>query len=127
MKADFGRSKKSDDLHGIKSGDFETMMKMRKKQLPDIEKSINDMLKDYDGGLVAVIRISEDENGKADGDSMFLGGVSHISTQIRMGKALSKASDKMLEMILEACKGDPKMMLGVAKEMMEELERNMED
>jgi hypothetical protein len=127
MKADFGRDKKA-KLAGdgdLMAGSYGDMLKLRAKKLPEIEETINELLKDYHGEMITIIKIQEDENGKPDGHRIFIGGVGHISTQMALAKAFSGASDELRDKLLESCKDNPKAMVAIAKEMLNEIMEDM--
>lgn len=123
MKINFNDSKNEDDSFiGLKAGNYESMMKMRKKQVPAIEKSIQDIFKDYSGESVTIILQREDENGMPDHVSIVMAGVSRMECQIAMAKALDKASDKAMEVLIESAKGDPKALIAIAKAVINDTE-----
>lgn len=108
MKANFGKNnKKSTNKHDVYTGGFETMMKQRKEKLPELEEAINEMLEDYDGGAICIVRIKEDENGDAEGHQLFVGGVSKLEAQMSLGVALEKTSDDIRQKLIDAIKEDP--------------------
>lgn len=117
MEMDFtgkrkGKGRKKDTHTRIQEsvkGGYEGMIKKRKAEMGHIEKEVNTILKDYDGEMLAIIRITEDENGKPEATHAYIGGVASIEAQLKMGKALSEAADNMRDILLDAVKGDPKM------------------
>lgn len=123
MKVNFSSSNNSgkDKASKIQAGTYEDMIKMRKKQLPELEETIQEVLKDYDGGMIAIMQVKEDENGMGEGHSVFIGGVGHVSTQIQMGKALMQASDQIRDLMIESAKGDPKALKGILGALVEEM------
>ena len=126
MNINFSNDKNGTSKATMKEGTFEDMVKMRKKQLPEIQASIQEMFKDYDGGMVAILTVKEDENGHAEGHNLFIGGVAHISQQLQMGKAFSQASDQMRDMLIENAAGNPKalkaVLMGLVSEMISDLD-----
>lgn len=125
MKADFGRNKKSKGsktfISEVSSGDFEHMMKHREDHLPEIEKQINKVLKDYDGGSITIIVQREDENGMPDHTELLMAGTASIESQIAMAQAIRKAADSAMEVLMESCKGNTSAMLRLAALMMDEI------
>lgn len=121
MNIDFDGKGKNKRGASMVEGSYEDMVKMRKKQLPEIKDEIQKMFKNYDGGLVAIITMDEDENGKSEGHSLFIGGVAHISTQLALGKALSEASEKMAEMLVDKASGNPHAMKSIVSELLEKM------
>lgn len=125
MKINFnsnGKKGKGYDSELI-GGNYEDMLKMRKKQLPKIQESIQDALKDYDGTSIAIIVMKEDENGMPDGSQVVMAGVSRMESQLAMGKALSTAADKTMEILMEGAKGDVKAMLAIASALVNVIEK----
>lgn len=94
-------------------GSYEKMLIERKKNLPNIEKSINELLEDYDGRSIAVIVIDEDENGDPTGSRAVITGVSSAESSIVLSKSLSEnASDLLKTVVNHAAKSnDPYEML----------------
>jgi tRNA/tmRNA/rRNA uracil-C5-methylase (TrmA/RlmC/RlmD family) len=122
MKADFGKKKKTNqDEHNMFKGGYEQMVKERKKKLPELEAAINDVLKDYDGGTIAIITIKEDENGDAEGHSLFIGGVSKLETQIALGRSFIDASEEIRDKLLDVVKENPQAFGTVLSALLEEL------
>lgn len=113
MKVNFN-GKNSDEESVLVGGNYQDMMKMRKKQLPKFKDSIQDALKDYDGASIALIVMREDENGMPDGSHILVAGCSRMEVQIALAKALDSASSKTMEMIMESASGDVKAMLAIA-------------
>jgi hypothetical protein len=108
--------KKTKGKSSVKSGSFEDMIKARAKNKAEIEENIRGILADYDGGLIAIVRVGEDENGEANTQSTFVGGTAGMSSQIRMIKALSDSGDRLLETTLQEAKGDPEALLSMVLE-----------
>lgn len=98
---------------------FEDMLKERKKAFDKIKQSVKDTLKDYDGGMLAVLVMKEDENGMPSGSKVFLGGVGRPETQIELARALSQASDKALDILLAEANKDPIKFISLAKQLIE--------
>lgn len=125
MKVNFnGKDKKDKDNEDslLMGGNFETMIKTRKKQLPKFQESIQDVLDGYEGESMCIIVMKEDENGMPAGSQVVMAGVSRMETQIAMGKALSQASDKAMEILMESAKGDIKAMLAIAAALVNVME-----
>lgn len=121
MKADFGKKKNKKDQSDLIHGSYERMVKERKKKLPELENAINDVLKDYDGGSICIVAIKEDENGDAEGHSLFIGGVSKLQTQIKLGMALNDASDQVKDKLVEGVGGDPGALAALLTGLVDEL------
>lgn len=58
------------------AGDYEEMIKFRRKQKKEIMAGLEEVLDGYDGGMIAIVRVTEDENGDITGSKNFLAGVS---------------------------------------------------
>ncbi|MCA9333845.1 hypothetical protein KC963_02255 [Candidatus Saccharibacteria bacterium] len=119
-----GNSKK----HNQKSmgrASFDSMMKMREKQLPDIQASIQDALKDYNGEAIAVLIQKEDENGLPAHVHIVMAGVTRTECQVAMAKALDRASVDAIGMMVEAANGDANALLDIAKSII--VDKSKED
>lgn len=125
MKIDFNSKGKKDKNYDsdLINGNYEDMLKMRKKQLPKIQESIQEALKDYDGTSIAIIVMKEDENGMPDGSHVVMAGCSRMESQLAMGKALSMAADKTMEILMESAQGDVKAMLAIASALVNVMEK----
>lgn len=104
------KSKKSE----LSQGSFRKMMEAREEELPELKDSIRRALKDYSGQNIAIIIIDEDENGDAEGASVLIAGVGKLESQIAMAKTLQRASETIVEDLMEVSKGDVKAMLQIA-------------
>lgn len=130
MKANFGRNdKKSNNVitSDLIEGGFEQMIKTREENLPEVEKTINKVLNDYDGGMIAIVRVIDDENGDPEAQQVFIGGVSHLGSQVKLAKGLNQAMDALRDSLLESCKGNPKAMKALLKELTNELMERIEE
>lgn len=125
MKINFNENNRDDSGNwaGMERGNFAQMTKMRKQKLPQIQATIQDALKDYDGQSIAIIIQHEDENGMPESSTCVMAGVSRMECQIAMGKALSEASDKAMEVLMESAKGDVKAMLSIAAALVEVIDK----
>lgn len=121
MKVNFNGKDGNKSGSKLVRGDYEAMIKMRAKQLPEIEATINEALADYDGSMIAIIRIHEDENGKSERTQVMIGGVSHLGNHISLGKGLMQAADELRDNLIESCKGEPKALMAIMQAMMEEI------
>lgn len=119
MKINRGRSDRDKII--VTQGDFAHMMETRKEETPHIEKSINDILKDYSGEMVAVILIEEDENGNPSDQTVFISGVSGMDSQLAMMKALNSAEKQMQDALAERASHDPRVALEIAEKMLDTL------
>lgn len=119
MKINFDNNNANTDE--LIKGDFETLVKLRKEHLPKVQKTINEVFKNYDGEMVAVIRIKEDENGDPCGQQVFIGGVGKLETQIKLACALNEAAEEMRDDLLERCKSNPAALRALLMGMVDEL------
>ncbi len=119
MKVNFNGNSDSTDKSEVMHGGYEKMLKMREEKLPEIQEAINKVFKDYDGGLVAIIVMKEDENGMPSGRHLFIGGVSRLEVQLFMSKALFEASDDAVNALLEAAKKNPKQFVEITKQLLD--------
>ena len=105
-------------------GNYGDMLKMREKELPDMQKNIEQAFEHFHGQNVVVIIMEEDENGEPTGHRMVMTGVGTMQNQIALGKALHKASHMAIEALMEGAKGDLRATLEVAQALSEELKED---
>lgn len=85
-------------------GTYKDMLELRKKQLPKIQANIQKILEDYNGENITIIVQKEDENGMPERSKILMAGTARIECQIAMGKELSLASEKAIEVMMETAK-----------------------
>lgn len=88
-------------------GDFADMMKHREELMPEFEDAIEQQFDNYNGEMVAIVQVDEDENGKPTGSTMFIGGVASMESSLRMLKALDEARDAIAKQIGQGLAEDP--------------------
>lgn len=116
MNVEFNNKKKN-SKKGVNSkitveeSDFEGMLKARAEHLPEIEKNINKVLKDYTGAQMAIVVIVEDENGEPEGSQLLVTGTGRVSSQVALAKALHQASHETIETLMEVVKENPDMLM----------------
>lgn len=118
---DSNNDKKKTKEIKMETGNFETQMKLRKKQVPKIEASIQEILKDYSGESITIIVQKEDENGQPDHARILMAGVSQMESQLAMSRALDRASDQAVEILLEGAKGDTQALIKIGIAMMQDI------
>lgn len=111
----------------IIDGNYEAMLKFRAKKLPEIQKEIQDLFKDYDGGSVAIVIMKEDENGMPSGRHLYMAGVSRPEVQFMLGKVLNDASEDAIDCIMEQAKKSPEHLIAVTSMMAEMLSKLTKD
>lgn len=116
MNIDFNGDKEKTKMS---KGDYAEMIAMRKKTLPEIQKNVQEMFKDYDGGAMCIVIMKEDENGMPVGRSVLMGGVARPEVQIMLGKYLNDASTKAIDLLIEEAKKDPEHMLKLADSLLD--------
>lgn len=125
MKINFNNGNGKKCNQRMERGSFDSMMKMREKQLPDIQASIQDALKDYNGEAIAVLIQKEDENGLPAHVHIVMAGVTRTECQVAMAKALDRASVEAIGMMVEAANGDANALLEIAKSII--VDKSKED
>lgn len=110
MKAQFNKDKKTIRETQVIAGDYSTMIDARKQHLPGIEDNINEILEDYDGEMIAVIRIREDENGTPQGAQTFISGVAQTESQLQLVKSLREMSVSMTKQLLDGARDEPRLL-----------------
>lgn len=123
MKIEFNNNDKSKRNHKGRSfkGGFEDMMAERKKQLPEFQAHIQEHLADYNGEMVAVIKVSEDENGDPTGTSVFVGGVCTFESSMKMLRALDEAKDAITTQMAEGAAENPEIIGDIFGNMLSDL------
>lgn len=121
-KFNFGEKRKDE----LVEGDFRKMMEMRKSSLPDLEDSINKILADYDGEMLAIVRVGEDENGDPEHHMVFIGGVSGIESQIRLIAGLSEAEKQVHDSLIKNATDNPRLALDIADKLISTLKKRAE-
>ena len=127
MKAKFNsdNSKDKKAKSGMFHGDYETMLKERQKKLPELEAAVQEVLNDWNGETLCVIKIHEDENGDPSGQHVFIGGVSKLGGQLALGKVLINTADGIRDRLLDIIKDDPSKAREVLGEMLEFLANDL--
>lgn len=100
-------------------GNFEEYQKMKAKELPKIQKAIQELFEDYDGGGVAIVMNTYDENGDVEGHKVAILGIDKPTGLIKLAKGLHHASEEAVETLTK--NGDPEMLMQVAMDMMSEI------
>jgi hypothetical protein len=105
-------------------GDYEEMMNKRKKELPTINKSILEVMKGYDGEMIAIIRVHEDENGDVMGRSIFVGGVGKMEA----GGAIVEGCTEIVSKVTDNMTKDlDKQLKVIGNDLIAELKKIMGD
>lgn len=103
----------------IHKGTYEDFVKGKAEQLPKIQKEIETLFKDYDGGGVGIVINTYDENGEVDGHKVAILGVDKPAGLIKLAKGLHMASEEAIETLQKS--GDPEVLLDAAMEMMRQI------
>ena len=116
MEVNFNNSNKEGkhEVSKLEVGNFESMVKKRKQKLPELQATIQDALKDYEGESICIIIQKEDENGLPEKTQVIMAGVSRMECQLRLSKALDEASGMALKYLVESAQGDLDAMLQIA-------------
>ena len=109
------------------SGDYEAMMKQRAKHLPEFEKEIQERFEDYNGEMVAVIRIREDENGQPERGEIFVGGVCSLESSMKMLKELDEAKDAITSQMAHGIMENPEALGQMMSGMLGDLIKKARD
>lgn len=106
-------------------GNFEEYQKMKAKELPKIQKAIQELFEDYDGGGVAIVMNTYDENNNATGARMMVSGVDSVEGLVSLAEATHKASEEIIENIQQS--GNPMAMMEAIMAMLKRKGHNHED
>lgn len=88
--------KDEDNYYRLKKSDgFENMLKIREENLPDYEREIEKALRNYDGGLVGIVRVFEDENGEPNSATEIAVGTASLSSQMALVGRLRNMADEL--------------------------------
>lgn len=80
-------------------GGYEKLVETRKKELPQIEEQVQKMFENYNGEVMAVIRIYEDENGDPEAGETFIGGVSGAASSMALAAKLDEAGKHLRKVV----------------------------
>lgn len=125
MKANFGKNSKSKRHSEVFDGGYEKMMKERKSKMPELEAAVQEVLDDWSGETLCIIKIHEDENGDPSGNHVFIGGVTKLGTQLALAKVLMGTADDIRDRLLDVAKDNPGAAKQILGEMLEFLARDM--
>lgn len=92
----FSKSER-DGLSTSGYGSHEDVLKIRRQVGEQFEKGIETILENYDGELVAVIRVVEDENGNPEQTRTFIGGVAGAQSTEALKEGLLEAVNTIRE------------------------------
>lgn len=119
----FGDNKKKSvraDAKVIKGGGYEKMIEMRQDMMPEFETEIKKAFDQWNGQSLALIVMSEDENGEANGAQIVSLGVSNLDTQVHLVKTLDKLSNDLLSQMMKAAQDEPRAMKEILKRIKED-------
>ena len=103
------------------------MLKELKNKLPELEEAVNEVLADWNGETLCIIKIHEDENGDPSGQHVFIGGVTKFTSQLALGKVLISTADEIRDKILDVVKENPSLGKQVLGEMLEFLAHDLKN
>ena len=81
----------------VKFGSMGEMTKAKKDNLSNITESIEDFLKDYDGGLISISLLKTDKNNKTTTKESMLLGIGTPEQTIDMSRMLHEFSHKSVD------------------------------
>lgn len=98
---DFGKSKKRKEVDevGMQNGSVKDLEKQRKAKMAEFQDSINELFEDWTGAPITIVMVEEDEDAKPIGVKTLMAGAGRPESQMRMAKALDKASNKAVEIL----------------------------
>lgn len=129
-KINLNKGKDSDrKVVGMTGGSYEDMIKQRKKMMPQMQKTIEELFDNWSGEVFAIIKVKEDENGEPQGVDLVMSGAGTPESQIALSKGLDEASNEAIKLLAEgvASLDDPKDMMRAIKEVVSLLNGNKED
>lgn len=100
----------------VQEGNFEDLINARKKALAEYEEVISGVFKDYDGSLVLIMRVEEDENADPTAVSTNVVGATTMAAQVRLIKSMDKIKKKLIDDMFDAVKDNPEAMVALALE-----------
>lgn len=95
----------------ISNGGYAEMIKERKAVYPEHRQSVDEILSRWDGGLLCVMRVDEDENGDPHGVQVYVGGVSKVMTTLALAETMASTAEGILNKVKKTAIQD------IAKEM----------
>lgn len=76
-------------------GDFAKMMEERAKEYPKLRRDLDKLLGSWEGQLICVMVVDEDENGETEGVNIMLSGVSPLTSSLALTERLEKVSKEL--------------------------------
>ena len=122
MKIDFNNNDNDTKSKAFR-GSFKDMMDERNKRLPEFKERIQEHFKNYNGEMVAVITIEEDENGDPHSGSIFVGGVATFDSSMRMLQALDEAKDGITSQMASNIAKNPDMLGDVLDDILKKVRK----
>jgi len=89
----------SKDTSKIRNGGYADMIKERKAEYPTLRQTVDEVLSKWDGGLLCVMRVDEDENGDPTGVQTFVGGVSKLSASIALAETATDTAKTLAKRV----------------------------
>lgn len=96
MNFNFDKSE-SESISGSGFGNHQDVLKARKKMSKMFTDKIEEVLDGYDGELMAVVRVKEDENGNPHNTVSFVGGISGLESTLQLADAVHNLAHTIRE------------------------------
>lgn len=106
MKNELRRLKMSKDKAKISNGGYAEMIKERKAIYPEHRQTVDEILSKWDGGLLCVMRVDEDENGDPSGVQVFVGGVSKVANTLALAETMANTAESLLKRVKKSAMED---------------------
>lgn len=94
-KINFGKDN-IEDTKLIK-GSYEEMLKAREEKMPQMQEAIQSLFDNWEGQPLAIVMVTEDENGEPTGAHELIVGAGKPSSQLRLIKGLDKAGEDIVK------------------------------
>jgi hypothetical protein len=108
MGLNLNKGKKDDGNRKTKifSGNTETLLRQRQKELPRLLGEVEELFDDWNGGTVCIVMNTYDENNNAEGAKVCILGVDDLPAIVAMTKAIHSASHQLIEQTIESVSKD---------------------
>lgn len=95
MNFDFNET--SHGVEGSGYGSFQDILKMRNQMNDHFQEGIKQLTDNYDGELIGIVRIKEDENGEPEQVLSFVGGIGVSESVMRLAQGLAQAAATIVD------------------------------
>ena len=96
----------SKDRTDISMGSYADMINERKANYKEMRQTVDEILSKWDGGLLCVMRVDEDEKGNPTEVRTFIGGVSQVPASLALAETAIVTAETLMKPIKESATED---------------------